>query len=70
MTPGSMRRTLRATLAVAGLALAGCSADPPLAPAAPRSARMSATEEAQQPPAGESRSIYVIGSGRSGQSEE
>lgn len=67
MTLRFMRRTGRATLAVAALALAGCSADPPLSPAAPRSAPMGTlTDEAWQPAGSESRaSIYVIGSGRS-----
>ncbi len=72
MTLRFMRRAGRATLAVAALALAGCSADPPLSPAAPPSARMSTqTGEAWQPAGSESRaSIYVIGSGRSGHEEE
>ena len=66
------RRTGRATLAVAALALAGCSAELPLSPAAPESPRMSTqAEEAWQQASGESRaSIYVIGSGRSEPEEE
>jgi outer membrane biogenesis lipoprotein LolB len=72
MTLRFMRRAGRATLAVAALALAGCSADPPLSPAVPPSAPTSALrDEAWQPAGGESRaSIYVIGSGRSQQEEE
>ena len=72
MTLRFTRRTGRATLAVAALALAGCSADPPLSPTAPADARMSTqAEEAWQAAGGESRSsIYVIGSGRSEQEEE
>ena len=72
MTLRFMRRTGRATLAVAALALAGCSADPPLSPAAPPSARMSTgTGDAWQAAGSEARSsIYVIGSGRSEQDEE
>lgn len=66
------RRTGRAALAAAALALAGCSADPPLSPAAAGSARMSRQhQEARQGGGGESRaSIYVIGSGRSQDADE
>lgn len=72
MTLRFMRRTGRATLAAAALALAGCSADPPLSPTAPPAARMSTgTDDAWQAAGSEARaSIYVIGSGRSEQGEE
>lgn len=67
-----MRRAGRAALAAAALALAGCSAEAPLSPAPPASARMSTPAgEALHPAGGESRaSIYVIGSGRSEHEEE
>jgi hypothetical protein len=65
------RRTGRAALAAAALALAGCGADTPLAPSAAGSARMSRQhEEGRQGGGGARASIYVIGSGRSRDHDE
>ncbi len=62
MTIRFTRRTGRAALAAAALALAGCSAEPPLSPAAdgPRASRQAGADAA----GGNRASIYVIGSGR------
>lgn len=71
MKPRPVRRTGRAALAAAALVLAGCSADPPLSPAAAGSARMSRQHQEARQGGGESRaSIYVIGSGRSQDADE
>lgn len=63
MTIRLTRRTGRAALAAAALALAGCSADTPLSPAAADGPRMSRQAGADAE-GGNRASIYVIGSGR------
>ena len=63
MTIRFTRRTGRAALAAAALALAGCSADSPLSPPAAESPRTS-REAGPDAAGGDRASIYVIGSGR------